>query len=387
MNDQPVKNAENWKSTTFGQLAKNISKRIIPSETDLDRYVGLEHIDPSRIKISRFGHPSDVKGQKLLASKGQIIFGKRRAYQKKVAVFEWDCICSAHAMVLEPILDNVLPEFLPIFMLSRTFTNRAIMISEGSLSPTIKWKTLANQEFLVPTIEEQRRLLPVIKQISNYIADIDETCSTGERTRQCIIDNLGFLNSNNNWEYFENINFENWKTTKLGDLTNHETARNQGDHTDADLMGVDKTQGIVPMRDQVKGKTVDRCKLIKTGYFAYNPMRLNIGSIACWKGQETRIVSPDYVVFSCDLSKLLPEYFDLVRRSNAWRCFVESSGTGSVRTRIYYKDIENFLFRCPPLQTQKEIVALVSSIDKLIESQFRKRSEVSEIIDFIVTRD
>ncbi|MGL4746185.1 MAG: restriction endonuclease subunit S, partial [Shewanella sp.] len=155
---------EGWQIVKFGDIAKHISKRVEPSETDLEIYVGLEHLDPDSLKIKRHGVPSDVEGQKLLVKKGQIIFGKRRAYQRKVAVADWDCICSAHAMVLEANPKHVIPEFLPFFMQSDVFMNRAVAISEGSLSPTIKWKVLAEQKFLFPNLEQQPRLLTLLKR-------------------------------------------------------------------------------------------------------------------------------------------------------------------------------------------------------------------------------
>lgn len=160
---------EGWQMVKFGDIAKHISKRVEPSETDLEIYVGLEHLDPDSLKIKRHGVPSDVAGQKLLVKKGQIIFGKRRAYQRKVAVADWDCICSAHAMVLEANPKNVVPEFLPFFMQSDAFMNRAIAISEGSLSPTIKWKTLESQEFEFPPIESQKRALRLLEKINRCI--------------------------------------------------------------------------------------------------------------------------------------------------------------------------------------------------------------------------
>jgi restriction endonuclease S subunit len=153
---------EGWQMVKFGDIAKHISKRVEPSETDLEIYVGLEHLDPDSLKIKRHGVPSDVEGQKLLVKKGQIIFGKRRAYQRKVAVADWDCICSAHAMVLEANPDKVIPGFLPFFMQSDAFMNRAVVISEGSLSPTIKWKVLAEQKFPFPTKNIQEKLLHLL---------------------------------------------------------------------------------------------------------------------------------------------------------------------------------------------------------------------------------
>lgn len=151
-----------YQEVKFGEIANHISKRVEPSETTLEVYVGLEHLDPDSLKITRHGVPSDVAGQKLLVKKGQIIFGKRRAYQRKVAVADWDCICSAHAMVLEAIPGKILPEFLPFFMQSNQFMERAVKISEGSLSPTIKWKILEKEVFRIHSIDEQKRILPMI---------------------------------------------------------------------------------------------------------------------------------------------------------------------------------------------------------------------------------
>ena len=150
----------------FGDVARHISVRVEPGDTDLEIYVGLEHLDPNSLKIKRHGVPSDVEGQKLLAKKGQIIFCKRRAYQRKVAVADWDCICSTDAMILDANPVNVVPDFLPFFMQSDVFVNRVIAHSEGSLSPRIKWKVLAEQEFPFPGKEEQRKIVELCQLLT-----------------------------------------------------------------------------------------------------------------------------------------------------------------------------------------------------------------------------
>lgn len=157
--------SEGWRIVKFDEIAKSVSKRVEPGNTDLEIYVGLEHLDPDNLRITRRGVPSDVTGQKLRVRPGQIIFGKRRAYQRKVAVADFEGICSAHAMVLEAIPEAVIPEYLPFFMQSDMFMERAVAISEGSLSPTIKWKTLANQEFPLPPRPRQMEILNAIKKI------------------------------------------------------------------------------------------------------------------------------------------------------------------------------------------------------------------------------
>ncbi len=170
---------EGWRIVKFDEIAKSVSKRVEPGNTDLEVYVGLEHLDPDNLRITRRGVPSDVTGQKLRVRPGQIIFGKRRAYQRKVAVADFDGICSAHAMVLEAIPKEVVPEYLPFFMQSDMFMERAVSISEGSLSPTIKWKTLANQEFPLPPRKRQEEMLEVFRKLELTLACYDDAISKG----------------------------------------------------------------------------------------------------------------------------------------------------------------------------------------------------------------
>lgn len=151
-----------WKMAKFGDVAQNVVERADPAHTEADVYVGLEHLDSDTLHLHRWGHPSDVIGEKLVFKKGDIIFGKRRAYQRKLAIAEFDGICSAHAMVLRPKPERVWPDFFPFFLQTDVFMNRAIEISVGSLSPTINWGTLRDQEFALPPINEQKRIAELL---------------------------------------------------------------------------------------------------------------------------------------------------------------------------------------------------------------------------------
>ncbi len=143
--------------------------RVDPAEAKTDIYVGLEHLDPESLHLKKWGHPSDVTGQKLVFKKGDVIFGRRRAYQRKLAVADFDGICSAHAMVVRAKPMMILPEFLPFFLQSDMFMERAIGISVGSLSPTINWRTLKVQEFPLPPIEEQKRIAEILWAVDEVL--------------------------------------------------------------------------------------------------------------------------------------------------------------------------------------------------------------------------
>ena len=167
-----------WTRVAFGEMATCVNDRVDnPADAAVDRYVGLEHLDSDSLVIRRWGNPTDVSATKLLFRKGDIIFGRRRVYQRKLAVADFDGICSAHAMVLRAKPAVVMPQFLPFFMQSDLFMDRAKAISVGSISPTINWTTLAKEEFALPPSGDQRRLAAMfaetVRVLNRYGTAVD----------------------------------------------------------------------------------------------------------------------------------------------------------------------------------------------------------------------
>ena len=152
-----------WSRVAFGDMTTCVNDRIDnPADAGVERYVGLEHLDSDSLTIRRWGVPNDVSSTKLRFRAGDLIFGRRRVYQRKLGVADFDGICSAHALVLRANPEVVVPQFLPFFMQTDIFMDRAKSISVGSLSPTINWTTLAVQEFSLPPLDEQRRIVGLL---------------------------------------------------------------------------------------------------------------------------------------------------------------------------------------------------------------------------------
>jgi type I restriction enzyme S subunit len=146
----------------FEDIAINSTAKKKPAPADKDVYLGLEHLDSGSLTVTRFGSEVAPIGEKLLMKKGDVLFGKRRAYQKKVAVAPFDGIFSAHGMVLRPKETVVDSSFFPLLISSDYFLDAAIKISVGSLSPTINWRDLRELAFDLPTLKEQRRLAAIL---------------------------------------------------------------------------------------------------------------------------------------------------------------------------------------------------------------------------------
>ena len=146
----------------FDDIAFNSKEKKKPTEEDKYTYIGLEHLDSGSLTVTRWGADVAPTGEKLVMRKGDVLFGKRRAYQKKVAIAPFDGIFSAHGMVLRPKESVITKDFFPLFISSDYFLDEAIKISVGSLSPTINWSDLKELKFDLPSLEEQKRIAPLI---------------------------------------------------------------------------------------------------------------------------------------------------------------------------------------------------------------------------------
>jgi restriction endonuclease S subunit len=195
----PLFDRTGWKRMAYGDFAESIGERAEPRDAQEEIYVGLEHLDPQCLHIRRWGKGSDVIGGKLRFRKGDIIFGKRRAYQRKLAVAEFGGICSAHAMVIRARPDKVLPEFLPFLMMSDRFMNRAVEISVGSLSPTINWTTLKLETFDLPPFDQQRRIAEILWAVDEVIQENRMLLESQANALRSVFESHTSADTNSNW--------------------------------------------------------------------------------------------------------------------------------------------------------------------------------------------
>lgn len=142
--------------------------------------VGLEHLVPEEITLTAWGEGSENTFTKMFR-KGNVLFGRRRAYLKKAAVAPFDGICSGDITVIEAKPDRILPELLPFIIQNDALFDFAVGKSSGSLSPRVKWEHLKNFEFELPDMDKQKELAALLwamddtkKSYQKLIAATDE---------------------------------------------------------------------------------------------------------------------------------------------------------------------------------------------------------------------
>lgn len=155
MSAAPTGKIATGQTTTFGAVAREC--RETTKDTAGRRIVGLEHLDPEDLALTRWDESSGNTFTKVFR-KGQVLFGRRRAYLKKAAVAPFDGICSGDITVLEAIPGKLDPDLLPFIVQNDRFFDFAVGGSAGSLSPRVKWEHLAAYTFSLPPLAEQKKL-------------------------------------------------------------------------------------------------------------------------------------------------------------------------------------------------------------------------------------
>ncbi len=227
-----------WKPIKFGEVVaepKEICKDIVAE--GIEHVVGLEHIDTGDLHLRKSATIEESTTFSKKFRKGDVLFGRRRAYLKKAAQADFDGICSGDITVFRAKKD-LSSALLPFIVNNDKFFDYAVKHSAGGLSPRVKFKDLANYEFLLPPKAEQARLAELLWSMD---AVIEKEKGVLERL-EIILDSLfqQFRTKNTQWEKIkigDIMNFNYGKALKESDRIEGEypvitSSGLQGTHTD-----------------------------------------------------------------------------------------------------------------------------------------------------------
>ena len=368
----------------FDEIAINSKEKKKPTEEDKYTYIGLEHLDTGSLSVTRWGSEIAPVGDKLVMRKGDVLFGKRRAYQKKVAIAPFDGIFSAHGMVLRPKEAVTTKEFFPLFISSDYFLDAAIKISVGSLSPTINWNDLKELVFTIPTIEEQKQIAPLIW------AAID-----AKNAYKKLLSSIDDLVKSQFIEMFGDCieNEKEWPTKPLMEvLAEGRTVTYGIVKTEDDIPGgvpvfrpVDISQGHVPHRAELKRTSAEISQQYKRTVLKGNELLITVrGSI----GETFQItdefsgcnVARNIVPLEANSEILDQGFLKIVLDSPAFQRRLASLTKGVALKGINMNEFKMCPIILPPLRLQRDCVRFFKQSDK---SKFELTQAIARIDDMI----
>lgn len=245
-----------------------------------------------------------------------------------------------------PDREHLVPEYLAEYTNSDV-GKRHITGTQGGLAlKHFNVGAFKQLELLLPPLPEQRKIAEILRTWDEAIEKLQALRAAKERRLDALRQRLLFP-----------AEADGIDEMRIGDVTAEETGRNGDSALGREtVMGVTNSRGVVPMRPETIAADIRRYKHFPPDAFAYNPMRINVGSIARNEAADTLLVSPDYVVFSCAPDGLLPGYLDHLRYTKWWLHHINSGGSGSVRQRTYYADLAALHLPIPGLNRQRAVV-------------------------------
>ena len=374
---------QGWTKVAFGEIAEHIAERVEPTTNDSDKYIGLEHLDSGSLTIRRWGTDITLAGTKLRMRKGDILFAKRNAYLKRVAIAPHDGLFSAHGMVLRAKPEIVLPEFLPFFMQSDLFMERAKQISVGSLSPTINWKTLAKEEFALPPMEEQRRLAHIASKILEAEESQLKLISHLHKVRESYSYNIWSDNiSSADHQDLNTVCLKIQDGTHFSPKTN-----NKGPYryvTSKNIRnGYIDTSNIEWIDKHEHDKIFKRCD-VKKGDLLFTKDGVNAGNVAINIFREPISLLSSVAFIRPDPNYLLPQYLFSYLHSQVGRSKVLMHIRGSAITRLTLDQIKSLQIPVPEITEQEKTCRYFWTLKKTLDMSTKRMLKLAEIKQMIV---
>lgn len=173
---------DGWRIVRFGEVVQQMKNKIDPIAAGLERYVAGEHMDTDDLRIRRWGNVGEgYLGPAFTAHfvPGQVLYGSRRTYLRKVAVADFEGVCANTTFVMEPSSSDLLPDFLPYVMTTGRFHEHSIKQSKGSVNPYINYRDLTWYEFALPPVDVQQGIVDDLGVIANLSAQLGNAAAGG----------------------------------------------------------------------------------------------------------------------------------------------------------------------------------------------------------------
>ena len=339
----------------FDEIAINSTKKKKPTEEDKAHYIGLEHIDPGCFNIVRWGSDVAPTGDKLLMQKGDVLFGKRRAYQRKVGIAPFDGIFSAHGMVLRPNTKIIDANYFPFFISSDRFMETAVRISVGGLSPTINWKDLAKQEFDLPSLEEQKVLADKLWAAYRLKEGYKKLlAATDEVVKSQFIEMFGNPVTNT----------KGWKTAKIKDVAPEMPSKEQlsGKIWLLNLDMIESNTGRIIEKVYEDVENALSVQSFDEGNVLFSKLRPYLNKVVI--PDEPGMATTELVPLRPEPSKLHKVFLSHLLRGNQFVNYANDIAGGTKMPRMPLTELRNFDCILPPMDKQLEFVFIAEQVDK-----------------------
>jgi type I restriction enzyme, S subunit len=354
-----------WTPVKFGDVVKEPKENCKdPLAEGIEHVVGLEHITSGDIHLRNSAGIEESTTFTKRFAKGDVLFGRRRAYLKKAAQANFDGICSGDITVFRA-KTNLLPELLPFIVNNERFFDYAIKHSAGGLSPRVKFKDLANYEFLLPPKAEQARLAKLLWAMDEVIEREKEVLERFEVSLFSLLKN----------------SFNNLKDRKsLIDLC-AEPPKYGANSPAVDYDGEIRYLRITDIgnfgnlnEEKVSASEHDDKYLLKYGDFLL-ARSADPGRSYYYTDSDGKCTHAGYLIkFSLDLKKILPEFLYFFTQTKEFKLWINQTTRTGTLSNINSQEFSRLQIPFTSIENQLKII---EEINKLFSIYLEVKAKIS----------
>ena len=235
-----------------------------------------------------------------------------------------------------------------------------IKYAQGTKQRNLSYDIIERFNISYPCMEEQKKLIRFISLIDQRIATQNKIIEDLKKLKSAIIE----------IEYSPKDSYH----SHIGGAIVQISKRNKDNHL-CNVLSVSNRQGFIKQSEQFEDRNVasddtSNYKIVEKNDFAYNPARINVGSIARLTKFETGIVSPMYICFRTK-DCLLPEYLELFFESRNFFYHIQKRLEGSVRLCLSYEELCNIPIVIPSIEKQKQVDLHLSKLAQKIDLEMK----------------
>lgn len=345
-----ISNEKNNDDLDLPFVGININKEFMPTVANVD------NVDKSKYKIickNRFIFSGMQTGRD-----GCIRLG---FYQE-----EKPALVSPAYTTFEVTSDEILPEYLFMIFKSTEMDRYGAFLSVASIRSNLDWEVFCDIDLDLPKIEIQRKYVAIYKAMQDNL-----------KVYQSKLDDIKLSYEG----YIENLR-KTLTPTEIGPYIEQYNEKNISNNTN--VKGVDSSSLFVETKANMTGIDLTKYSVVKEKCFAYNPSRINLGSIALRTGEDC-VISPMYEIFKvCKIDELLPEYlFVWLTRKEFLRSTLFYA-IGSVRDTFDFSLMKQVKIPIPKIEIQEDIIKIHNCYIERKEIVEKLKDKINNICPILI---
>ena len=271
--------------------------------------------------------------------------------------------------ILKPIKTNIYSQIYVAYYINQKLRKKISTLAKGVSISNVYNSDLKTLEIILPSLPEQQKIASLLSSVDEKIQLLNQKKDLLEQYKKGVMQQLFSCKL-----HFKDENgkaFPKWEEKKLGEFLIYKSERNSEKQVEL-VLSVSNKKGFITQDEQFDGyevasKDLSNYKIVYKNEIAYNPSRINVGSIARLINFEKGIVSPMYIVFALS-HELDAVFFENLYNTHYFKHLIKIGCSGSVRDTLNFEVLANFKFKFPLIKEQRKIADFLSSIDTKIKN-------------------